>query len=238
VSVTLLVAGSVLALGGLIQGTVGFGLALVAVPVLALVDPALLPGPLLVVTTLHTVLSVVREHEHVDWRGVGWAMVGRLPGTVLGVLVVDALPQRQFSILVGAGVLAFTVLSVIRWHPRPTAPALSTAGFVSGAFGTAMAIGGPPVALLYQHEQGARIRSTLAAYFMIGSFVSVVALAIGGHLEGRHVLSAAALLPFLVVGFALSGPARRLIDRGFIRPAVLIFAAASAGLLIVRSLIG
>jgi uncharacterized protein len=65
-----------------------------------------------------------------------------------------------------------------------------------------------------------------------------VALAIGGHLEGRHVLSAVALLPFLVVGFALSGPARRLIDRGFIRPAVLIFAAASAGLLIVRSLIG
>jgi uncharacterized membrane protein YfcA len=235
---TMLIAGVVLAFGGLVQGMVGFGMALVAVPMLALVDPGLVPGPLLLITSVHTVLSVVREHEHVDWRGVGWAMLGRIPGTAVGVLIVDSLAQRHFLIVVGVGVLAFTVLSVISWHPRPTPPALSTAGVVGGVFGTAMAIGGPPMALLYQHEKGARIRSTLGAYLMFGSITSVATLAGFGHLSGGHALTAAALLPFMVAGFALSGPARKLVDRGFIRPAVLVFAAGTAVVLILRSLLG
>src|SRR5947208_4577635 len=153
----MVLAGLVLAIGALVQGVVGFGLALVAVPALALVDPSLVPAPMLLVSSAHTVLTVAREHAHVDWRGVGWAMLGRLPGTVIGVYVVDALPRKAFFIVIGLGVLAFVVLSVITWHPRPTPRALTTAGFLSGAFGTAMAIGGPPVALLYQHDHGARI---------------------------------------------------------------------------------
>jgi uncharacterized protein len=136
------------------------------------------------------------------------------------------------------GVLGFTVLSTISWHPRPTPPALATAGVVSGAFGTAMAIGGPPVALLYQHEHGARIRSTLSAYFMLGTVLSVAGLAMAGHLHVRDAIPAALLVPFLLAGFALSGPARRLVDGGRIRYAVLGFAGLSALVLIGRSLLG
>jgi uncharacterized membrane protein YfcA len=237
-SPAMLIAGLVLALGGLVQGALGFGLALVAVPVIALVEPALLPAPMLLVMTIHSVLTMVREREHVDWPGVGWATLGRLPGTVIGVLVVDSLPQRGFFVVVGLGVLAFTLLSVVTWQPRPSPPALTAAGLVSGAFGTAMAIGGPPLALLYQHEHGARIRSTLAAYFTLGTVVSAVALAVAGHLRLADVASAGLLVPFLVAGFALSGPARRLVDGGRIRYAVLGFVALSALVLIGRSLIG
>ncbi|HEU5475231.1 MAG TPA: sulfite exporter TauE/SafE family protein [Actinophytocola sp.] len=237
-STTLLVAGIALALGGLIQGVVGFGLALVATPVLALLEPGLLPAALLLVTMVHTGLAVLREHEHVDWTGVGWAMLGRLPGTVVGVLIVDSLPQRAFSVVVGTVVLAFTVLSVLSWRPRPTPRALTTAGLVSGAFGTAMAIGGPPVALLYQHESGARIRSTMSAFFLVGGLVSVLALAVTGHLDGDDAVSAALLAPFLLVGFALSGPARGLVTGGRIRYAVVGLAGLSALVLIGRSLLG
>jgi uncharacterized membrane protein YfcA len=236
-SMTLLIAGLALALGGLIQGVLGFGLALVSVPVVALVEPALLPGPILLVTTVHSVLTGLRERRHVDWRGVGWAMLGRLPGTAIGVLVVDSLPQRGFFVVVGSGVLAFTVLSVLTWQPRPTPPALTTAGLVSGAFGTSMAIGGPPLALIYQHEHGARIRATLAAYFTLGATLSAVSLAATGHLQASDALPALILVPFLLAGFALSGPARRLVDGGRIRYAVLAFAGASALVLIARSLV-
>jgi uncharacterized membrane protein YfcA len=238
VTFTLLAAGLAVALGGLIQGALGFGLALVSVPVVALLEPALLPAPMLLVMTIHSVLTMLREHDQVDWRGVSWAILGRLPGTVIGVLVVDSLPQRAFFVVVGVGVLLFTVLSVISWHPRPTPPALTTAGLVSGAFGTAMAIGGPPLALLYQHEQAARIRSTLAAYFTLGTVVSAAALALAGHLRVHDAVSALVLVPFLLAGFALSGPARRLVDGGRIRYAVLSFAGLSALVLIGRSLVG
>lgn len=234
---TLLIAGVVLVVGGLVQGVVGFGLGLVAVPVLALLDPHLVPAPMLLITTIHPALSVVRERDHVHWQGVGWALLGRLPGTVVGVLAVGLLPQRPFLVLVGVGVLAFTVLSVISWHPRPTPPALTAAGLVSGVFGTATAIGGPPLALLYQHERGARIRATLAAYFLVGSVVSVFSLAVAGHLGWGDVRLAATLAPFLLLGFLLSGPVRALVDGERIRHAVLAVAGLSALALIGRSVL-
>lgn len=235
---TLLIAGIVLAFGALVQGTVGFGIAIVGVPVAALIQPELVPGALILVAPVHTVLSLIRERKHVDWRGVGWATIGRLPGTVVGVLIVDSLPRKQFFVVVGAGVLLFTALSLVTWHPRPTPSALATAGVLSGAFGTAMAIGGPPVALLYQHDRAARIRATLAAYLLLGSLVSAASLAVAGQLGGPDVANAALLAPFILLGFALSGPARRLVDGGRIRYAVIAIAGVSALVLIGRSLLG
>ncbi|MFL6142660.1 MAG: sulfite exporter TauE/SafE family protein [Labedaea sp.] len=235
---TLLIAGLALTVGGFVQGSVGFGLALVSVPVLALVRPDLVPGPMVLVGTVHTVLSVLREHTHVDWRGVRWATLGLLPGTVLGAVLVAALPQRGFALVVGAGVLAFTVLSAVSPELRPTPPALTSAGFLSGTFGTAMAIGGPPVALLYQREHAAKVRSTLSAFFLLGAAPSVLALLLTGQLDGHDVRSAVTLAPFLVAGFALSGPARRLVSGGRLRYAVLGFAGISAVALILRSLFG
>jgi len=237
VTTPLLIAGLVLAVGAVVQGIVGFGIAMVGVPVAALLMPELVPGPLLLVAPVHTMLSLVREHKHVDWRGVGWASAGRLPGGLLGVVAVDSLPQRQFFIVVGSGVLLFTVLSMITWKPRPTAPALATAGLVSGAFGTAMAIGAPPVALLYQHDRGARIRGTLAAFLLLGALMSAGTLAIAGHLGWHEVALAGMLAPFIVLGFVLSGPVRRRVDSS-IRYAVLAFACLSALALITRSLLG
>jgi uncharacterized protein len=237
VTTSLLIAGMVLAFGALVQGIVGFGIAIVGVPIAALIMPDLVPGPLLLVAPVHTILSLARERQHVDWRGVGWASLGRLPGGIIGVVIVDSLPQRQFFVVVGSGVLLFTVLSMITWAPRPTPGALATAGLVSGAFGTAMAIGAPPVALLYQHDQAARIRATLAAFLLLGAVMSALTLALAGHLGGHDLRLAATVVPFILLGFALSGPARKVAD-GRIRYAVLGIAGASALALMGRSLLG
>jgi len=236
-STSLLVAGLMLSLGAVVQGMVGFGLTLVAIPVVAMVQPELLPGPILLAASVHPVLSVLRERGHVDWHGVRWAALGRVPGTAVGVLIVDTLAPRAFFTVVGAGVLAITLLSMTSWRPRRTPQTLSAAGLLSGALGTAMATGGPPLALLYQHERGARIRATLGAYFVIGTTLSAGSLAAAGHLDLDDVRSAVMLLPFLTVGFVLSGPARRIVDGGRIRYAVLGFAAASSLVLIARSLL-
>jgi uncharacterized membrane protein YfcA len=237
-SVGLLLAGIVVVLGGLVQGLVGFGLALVAVPIVALIDPSLLPVPILVTTSAHSVMSLFREHEHVDWRGVGWAMLGRLPGTVIGVLLVGMLNQKQFSLLVGVSVLVCVALSVISWTPRPTPRALVTAGLASGSFGTSTSIGGPPVAMLYQNSTGAEVRATLGAYFVMGSVTSMIGLIAAGHVHTHDLTAGAALIPFLVVGFLLSSPLRKVVDAKGIRYPVLILSAVSALVLIGRSILG
>jgi uncharacterized protein len=226
--VTIALAGLAVALGALVQGAVGFGLALVAAPFLAIIDPRLLPVPMLILATAHAMLALRREFRHADWTGVGWALLGRLPGIALGVLAVAMLPPRWFAVAVAIIVLTCVALSVVRWRPRPTVPALLVAGIVSGAGGTASSIGGPPVALLYQDAHGPRIRATLGAYFAAGSLLSIAGLLVGGQVDADALRAAALLAPFMIVGFALSSPARRLLDRGWTRPAVLALAAGGA----------
>jgi uncharacterized membrane protein YfcA len=236
--VTIALAGLAIALGAFVQGAVGFGLALVAAPLLAIIDPRLVPVPMLLLATAHAMLMLRREYRHADWAGVGWALLGRLPGIALGVLAVALLPPRWFGLAVAATVLTCVALSVVRWRPRPTVPALLVAGVVSGAGGTASAIGGPPVALLYQDAHGARVRATLAAYFVVGSLLSLAGLLVGGQVGPDALEAAAVMVPFLIAGFALSTPARRLLDRGWTRPAVLAIAAGGALALLVQTALG
>src|SRR5688572_32591177 len=42
-------------------------------------------------------LALRREHGDTDWVGVGWALLGRLPGIALGVLAVAMLPPDRKS---------------------------------------------------------------------------------------------------------------------------------------------
>lgn len=225
---TIALAGLAVALGALVQGAVGFGLALVAAPLVAIVDPRLVPVPMLLLATAHAMLMLRREYRDTDWVGVGWALLGRLPGIVLGVLAVALLPARWFGLVVAVTVLVCVALSVVSWRPRPTVPALLLAGVVSGAGGTASSIGGPPVALLYQDARGPRVRATLGAYFAAGSLLSLAGLLVGGQFSGDALGAAAVMVPFMIAGFALSGPARRLLDHGWTRPAVLALASAGA----------
>lgn len=235
---TVVAAGLVVMVGTLVQGSVGFGMAIVAAPLLALLDPSLVPVPLLVLGLGYAVLALRREPSDVDWRGVGWALLGRLPGIAVGAAAVATLPTRPFAALVAAVVLAAAVLSLVRWRPRPTPVALLLAGVVSGIGGTATSISGPPVALLYQNATGARVRATLAAYFVAGSVLSLSGLAIAGQVTSDKLLAGALLLPFMAVGFVVSGPARHLLDRGWTRPAVVAVAVGGALLLLIRVAFG
>lgn len=229
--------GLVVFVGAVMQGVVGMGMNLLAAPLLALVNPALVPVPLLAAGLVLSSLALWRELGHTDWRGAGFAVAGRVPGAVLGTLAVATLPQRSFAVLVGVFVLACVLATMLAWRPSPTSPALVIAGFVGGITGTASSIGAPPVALLYQHDSGARIRATLAAYMLFGGVISLAGLAIGGQIDVLDVWVSLGLLPFLALGFWASTPLRRHLDSGWTRPGVLLLSAGSALFLILRALV-
>lgn len=233
----LLLAGMILLTGAVVQGAVGFGMNLVAAPLLTIADPALVPVPLLLVSSAFALLPLLRERGHTDWRGVRWGVLGRVPGTVLGVTALALFSARWVSILIGVVVLISVALSLLSWRPAPTRPALFTAGVVSGTFGTAAAIGGPPIALVYQHTAGPAVRSTLGAYFAAGSMMSILGLSLGGQVHGEQLLAAVVLFPFALIGFLLSGPLRKVLDAGRTRPALLAVAALSALALLLKAAI-
>lgn len=226
------------AIGALVQGAVGLGLGLVAAPVVALLAPALMPGSLVWLGTVLPLLSLVKDWRSADWDGLRWAFAGRIPGTVLGVVVVSMVSARLLGVLVGVMVLVAVVLTalVIRLPMRPGV--LAGAGVVSGLTGTTTSIGGPPLALVYQHVTGPRLRGTLAAYFAGGGVLSLAGLGLAGELDAAQGMAALLLTPFLLVGFLLGGPVRRHVDAGRTRVAVLVICACSALVLLARSLVG
>lgn len=233
----LIIAGGAVLVGAAVQSSVGLGLGLVAAPVVSILDPTLMPGAVLIATAVLPVLTLGAEWRHIDLRGMSWALTGRLVGTAAGVWVVASLAPRSLVLLVGAMVLAAVALTVTAVRVRPTPGTLSFAGMVSGVSGTATSIGGPPIALVYQHDPGPRVRSTLGAYFLVGVVVSLAALAFGGQLDSRDVYAGAALLPFVLAGFLLAHPLRRIVDGHVLRMAVLTVGTVSGLVLIVQSLL-
>lgn len=229
-------ASSIVAVGATVQGAVGFGLALIAAPVLVQIDPRLVPGPMLFAAMLMLVLTIWRDREGIHLAGVGWSVVGRFPGTVLGAFAIGATSADQMATTVGVIVLLAVAMSL--WGPRlrPTPTTLISAGVLSGFMGTTSSIGGPPIAMVYQHESGARLRGTLASFFLIGGVMSLVALRFVGRLGMDELYGSAALVPGIVIGFLLSSRVAPIIDRGHTRVAVLATAAAAAGILLIRQL--
>jgi uncharacterized membrane protein YfcA len=114
---------------------------------------------------------------------------------------------------------------------------LVAAGLASGITGTATSIGGPPLAILLQHRSPRQIRTTLAVYFLLGAAFSLTGLLLGGRLEARTLLLALVLSPCLVLGLALARLLHGRLPRERVRFAVLGVCAASAVVLLVRSLL-
>lgn len=231
------VASFAVGIGAVAQGSVGFGFGMLAAPVLALIDERLVPGSVLVLGL--TVASVVawQERGALDWRGIRWALVGRVIGTFGGAYAVSRLDPEQLAVALGAFILLAVVLSVAGWHVEPNPQTLVGAGAMSGLMGTLTSIGGPPMALVYQREDAQRLRSTLAGFFLFGASLALVALAFSGELGGRQLLDGLLLLPGLVLGLVASRWLGRYLDHGWTRPAVLGMSTAAAAVLILRSVL-
>jgi uncharacterized membrane protein YfcA len=198
--------------------------------------PEAVPGSVVLLSLPLTVTMVVREHQHIDRRGVAWVMAGRLPGAVIGAAVVVVVAPNVLTALVGVSILIAVALSAARLHlaVRPTTAA--GAGFTAGVMGTSAGVDGPPLALLYQHHSSEAIRATLAACFVLGTLMSAAILAIAGEIRADQLIFTLTLLPALAAGLLASAwGARHLRDRS-VRPAVLTFAALAGVITLLQGL--
>lgn len=231
----LALAAAVLAVGGLLQGSIGFGSMIVAAPLLILIEPSLVPAPAIVAATALVVLIAWRDRASIEARGVGWTIIGRVPGTILGGVAVAWLSQTALEFLFGALLLLAVLLSARDIHLERTPTLLFGAGALSGLMGTATAVGGPPLALVYQRESGPIIRGTLNGIFVVGSLFSIVTLAAVGELGIDELNTGLAISPGIVFGFALSRRLATALDARSLRPAILTFAGVAAVAVLVRA---
>ena len=233
----LLLASAVVLLGSVIQGSVGFGLGILAAPLLVLINPQLVPAPLLCAALVLTFLVARREHQSIDIHGVTWAVMGRIPGALLGAATLAVLPKKSTTLLVG--VMVFVAVGMIGWGPRVrrTRKTLLGAGTISGFMGTTTSMGGPPMVVVYRDATGPRIRGTLSGFFVIGLAISLTTLAYIGRFGRPEILASLVLVPGILIGFAISSHIAPVIDRGYTRAAVLAISALAGVSVILRALL-
>ena len=227
----------VMAASAALQGAVGFGLGMLAIPFLVYIDLRFVPGPLLVAAlTLHF-LVLRRDRQGVDASGLALLLSGRLLGTIPAAALLVWLPVEGMKLLLGSVVLAGALMGALHTGAPPSRAALFGAGTASGFMATVAALGGPPVALLYQRAPGRRLRGTLAAYFIVGTIVSLGALALVGRFGAQELRLSLFLIPGTVLGFILSRRAAAYLDTGHTRTAVLAVSALAAGSVIATVLL-
>ncbi|UZX01212.1 sulfite exporter TauE/SafE family protein [Arthrobacter sp. CDRTa11] len=198
------VIAGVIFLAACLQASTGFGMGMLAAPVIAMMEPELLPATLILLALLVTILVTVRERQSLDLRGTGWALVGRVPGSIAGAFLVAALSKEGLAWAVAIVVLAGLVLAVKGWAPPPVRVNLIAAGAASGIMGTATSIGGPPMALIWQGHHGPQLRGTMSAFFMAGSAMSLVSLGLAGAVTPGMLMLALWMVPAVVAGYAAS----------------------------------
>lgn len=186
--------------GAMLQGVIGFGMVILSFPIIVSVEPELLPQSALIGGLPMVGYMVWRHWGSARWDEVGWFTAGRPFGFAGAVALLAFLDTRSLTLAAGTVVLVGIALSL--WAPEvPRRPStLAGAGFVSALFGTSVAIGGPPLGLLYQREAGPQLRSTVSAIMLFGNPLSLVVLAVSGNISATDVRTGVALAPFILTG--------------------------------------
>lgn len=222
--------------GALVQGSVGIGLAVISAPILLLVNPIFVPGPLLLDAMVLVALMAFRERHAVMKRDVGLATTGRLIGMLPATYAVSSLPIATYELLFASLILLGVLISLSGWHIAATSRNIVAAAVLSGFTSTVSSVGGPPMALVYQNEAGPRMRGTLSAIFAIGTIISLLGLWWVGRFGWVELLLGVYLLPGVVVGFMLSRYTKGHVDKAHTRTAVLAISALSATIILIRVL--
>ncbi len=230
-------ASAVVALGGVAQGSIGFGIGMLSAPFLLLIDPRLVPGPLLCAAGVLITLLTAREWHDIRFGDLVWSVPGRFVGTAVAVAFLGTIPSDRLALAIGIMVLLAVGVSVLGIEVPLNRRTSLGAGALSGFFGTVTAAGGPPIALLYQRERGPVVRGTLSAFFVIGVVISLAGLALAGRFGGTEVRLSLVLMPGALVGYLVSGRVRRYLDRGWMRPAILAVSFAAGAVVVVRDLL-
>ena len=124
--------------GAVAQASSGFGITLIAAPVLVAVEPAFLPLPMMIGGMTVGLRHLVRERSGIEWSYLSRCLVGMPIGVALGHLATGTLSESGLKVAVGALIVLAVVLVAVGWAPqrgRWTAPVCG----LLVAFGTRVA---------------------------------------------------------------------------------------------------
>jgi uncharacterized protein len=232
---TLIVINIIVLVGSLLQGLLGYGVGMFCAPLLFLISPDLVPAPLILISTVITVMMMVRDRSHLQFDQVSWAMVGGFIGVILGGLVLKVASKNQFEFVFGVLILIAVFISILGFKPTVNKKTNTIIGFTSGFMGSITAVGGPPMALLYQHGNIKNIKANLTAFFLFLNIVALITLTLIGQITLSTLTIVVLTFPGIAIGMYISTKAHHIVKAHLIRPWILALSAITSIIAIVRS---
>src|SRR3982751_1818594 len=109
---------TILFLATFFRSAFGFGEALIAVPLLALLMPIETAAPIAVLVSITiAAIAVAQDWRKIHFKSAGWLMLATLFGTPIGLLLLTRVPGPIVKRILGIIIIAFSVYSLAR-HKR------------------------------------------------------------------------------------------------------------------------
>jgi hypothetical protein len=204
-STTILEVSTVIFLATIFRTTFGFGEALIAVPLLALVIPVKVAAPLAVLASILIAgFAVVRDRKHIHTAGAYRLIFSTLFGIPLGLLLLKCGSETLVKGVLAFILIAFSTYSLfcrhkIHFHDDRYAWIF---GFLAGISGGSYGVNGPPLAV-YGSLRGwepTQFRATLQGYFLPSSILGMCGYLASGLWTQRVNLLFFYSLPAITLG--------------------------------------
>ncbi len=201
-----------------LQRAVGFGFALLAVPLMAFVVPT--KSAVIIVFLNGTVTCAwitLRLRHQIEWPITRRLGLGAIVGAPIGVIILSVISANTLRLVLGVTTCLAAIWIVVSSRlvkAEPVVPHRSTTvavGFASGVLNTSLATNGPPLVFELRRSgfHGDTFRATLSAVFLLSDLIGLPLLALAGLITPVDLgLAATSLVPCLAgifVGSRITG---------------------------------
>lgn len=189
----------------LFRSTFGFGEALIAVPLLGLFLPMTVAVPLAVMMSiLVAAVILIQDHSKVHFGSAKWLILFAVLGIPFGLAMLIYGNEQIVKIILGSIIILYALYSLVGKNTfrleKDSKLWLFICGFLSGVFGGAYGVNGPPL-VVYGNLRGwdaQYFRATLQAYFLPAGLVSMIGYAGRGMIDSDTMLHFAYSIPAII----------------------------------------
>jgi len=224
---------------GISKAGFGGGLAILAVPLMALaIPPVQAAAILLPILCVMDIMGLAAYRRIADFRNLMIMIPGALIGIVVGTFTFEYFNDDLIRLIIGAIALAFTLQKLFNSAPKhqTPGPSLSRGTFWSALAGFTSFVahaGGPPVQfyLLPQRLDKSVYVGTTVWFFLAVNYIKLIPYGFLGQLSSHNLVTSAALLPLAPLGIWMGLRLHRLVsDRVFYRIAHIFLLIAGTKL--------
>ncbi len=237
---TLLFVAAVLFISTFVRSAVGFGDALLAMPLLVLIISLKTATPLVALMGMAISTGIIlTDWARIDLHSAWRLIVASLVGIPFGLILLNLAPEVLVKAILGLLLVLYGLYNLL----TPGLPLLQNEklaypfGFVAGILGGAYNTNGPPIVIYgaLRRWPPDHFRATLQGYFF---FTNILILA-GHGLAGLWTLPVLSLflssLPVIGLGIYLGGKANRYIPRALFSPLIYMLLIVVGVLFLISS---